>query len=147
MDFLYFLALEEIIFSSSARKFYSKNTLLKNFLEITVFIAPEFCVKPFKRPDIFFIGKKLDASILAHHLNFLINQTFRSVQYVDFFSGFIKTFFFAIIIGWICCYHGYVTREGSLGVGKFTTKAVAYSYIFVIVSNTVLTKIILTFWG
>ncbi len=78
---------------------------------------------------------------------FYINQTFRSVQYVDFFSGFIKTFFFAIIISWTCCYHGYVTKEGSLGVGKFTTKAVAYSYIFVIVSNTILTKIILTFWG
>ncbi len=78
---------------------------------------------------------------------FYLNQTFRTVEYVDFFSGFIKTFFFAVIISWTCCYQGYITREGSIGVGKFTTKAVAYSYIFVIVSNTVLTKIILTFWG
>jgi phospholipid/cholesterol/gamma-HCH transport system permease protein len=78
---------------------------------------------------------------------FYINQTIKSVHYVDFFSGFIKVFFFAIIISWVCCYQGYVTKEGSLGVGKYTTKAVAYSYIFVIVSNTLLTKIILTFWG
>lgn len=78
---------------------------------------------------------------------FYITQTFRSVEYVDFFSGFIKTFFFAVIISWTCCYQGYVTNQGSIGVGKFTTKAVAYSYIFVIVSNTILTKIILTFWG
>ncbi|HBR14828.1 MAG TPA: ABC transporter permease [Candidatus Omnitrophica bacterium] len=78
---------------------------------------------------------------------FYINQTIRAVQYVDFFSGFIKVFFFAVLIGWTCCYQGYNTQGGSLGVGKFTTKAVAFSYIFIIVSNAILTKIILTFWG
>ena len=79
--------------------------------------------------------------------SFYINQTMRAIGYVDFFSGFVKTFFFAILVGWICCYQGYFTTGGSLGVGRFTTKAVAFSYILVIVSNTVLTKIILTFWG
>lgn len=78
---------------------------------------------------------------------FYINQTIKAIQYVDFFSGFIKSFFFSILIGWVCCYQGFTTKGGSLGVGKFTTKAVAYSYIFIIVSNTILTKIILTFWG
>lgn len=78
---------------------------------------------------------------------FYINQTIRAIRYVDFFSGFIKVFFFSIIIGWICCYQGFNTKGGSLGVGKYTTRAVAYSYIFVILSNTLLTKVILTFWG
>lgn len=78
---------------------------------------------------------------------FYINQTLRAIRYVDFFSGFVKVFFFAVLISWICCYQGYVTRGGSLGVGKFTTKAVAYSIIFVILLNTLLTKIILMFWG
>ena len=78
---------------------------------------------------------------------FYINQTLRSLGYVDFFSGFLKTFVFAILIGWACCYQGFMTKGGSLGVGKYTTKAVALSYILVVVSNTVLTKIILTFWG
>lgn len=78
---------------------------------------------------------------------FYINQTIKAVQYVDFFSGFIKVLFFAVLIGWICCYQGFFTTGGSLGVGKFTTKAVAYSYIFIIISNTILTKIILTLWG
>jgi phospholipid/cholesterol/gamma-HCH transport system permease protein len=76
-----------------------------------------------------------------------IQQTLRSIDYVDFFSGFIKTFFFALLIGWICCYQGFQTKGGSLGVGRFTTKAVALSYMFVVISNTILTKIILTFWG
>ena len=78
---------------------------------------------------------------------FYINQTFKSIRYVDFFSGFIKVMFFSIIVGWICSYQGYSTKGGSLGVGKYTTQAVAYSYIFVILSNAFLTKIILTFWG
>jgi len=76
-----------------------------------------------------------------------IQQTLKAIGYVDFFSGFIKTFFFSLLISWICCYQGFSTRGGSLGVGKFTTRAVALSYILVVVSNTILTKIILTFWG
>ncbi|MEW5894220.1 MAG: ABC transporter permease [Candidatus Omnitrophota bacterium] len=76
-----------------------------------------------------------------------IQQTMKAINFVDFFSGFIKTIFFAVFISWICCYQGFVTRGGSLGVGQFTTKAVALSYIVVIISNTVLTKVILNFWG
>ncbi len=79
--------------------------------------------------------------------SFYINQTFKAIHYVDFFSGFIKVIFFAVLIGWVCCYQGYSTKGGSLGVGKYTTQAVAYSYILIIISNVVLTKIILTFWG
>jgi phospholipid/cholesterol/gamma-HCH transport system permease protein len=78
---------------------------------------------------------------------YYISQTLKAIRYVDFFSGFIKVFFFAVLIGWICCYQGYSTRGGSLGVGKYTTKAVAYSIIIVILSNTILTKILLMFWG
>ncbi len=76
-----------------------------------------------------------------------IHQTLRAVHFVDFFSGFIKTVFFAVIVSWVCCYQGYRTTGGSLGVGRYTTRAVAYSYMFVVLSNTVLTKIILAFWG
>ncbi|MFA5260112.1 MAG: ABC transporter permease [Candidatus Omnitrophota bacterium] len=76
-----------------------------------------------------------------------IHQTLRAVHFVDFFSGFIKTMFFAVIVSWVCCYQGYRTTGGSLGVGQYTTRAVAYSYMFVVLSNTVLTKIILAFWG
>jgi len=78
---------------------------------------------------------------------YYIHATMQAVGYVDFFSGFIKVLFFGIIVGWICSYQGFFTQGGAVGVGRSTTKAVAYSYIAVIVSNAVLTKIILTFWG
>ena len=75
-----------------------------------------------------------------------IERSLHAITFNDFFSGFIKTFFFALIVSWICCYQGFYTRGGSLGVGRYTTKAVALSYIMVVVSNTILTKLILTFW-
>jgi phospholipid/cholesterol/gamma-HCH transport system permease protein len=78
---------------------------------------------------------------------FYLNQTVKAIRYVDFFSGFIKVIFFSFLVAWICCYQGFFTKGGSLGVGQYTTRAVAYSYIFVIVSNTLLTKFILTLWG
>ena len=76
-----------------------------------------------------------------------IYQTLRWLRFVDFFSGLIKTLFFGLIIGWVSCYQGFKTEGGSLGVGRYTTKAVALSYMLVVISNTVLTKVILTFWG
>ena len=79
--------------------------------------------------------------------SFYLAQTLKSIRYVDFFSGFIKTFFFAVLVGWVCCYQGFFARGGSLGVGQYTTRAVAFSYILVVLSNAVLTKIILTLWG
>lgn len=76
-----------------------------------------------------------------------IRHTMQSIHYVDFFSGMIKAVFFSIIIGWICCYQGFFTSGGALGVGRFTTRAVAYSYMAVILSNALLTMLILTVWG
>lgn len=76
-----------------------------------------------------------------------IHQTLSAIGMVDFFSGFIKTFFFALLISWVACYQGFKTSGGSLGVGQYTTKAVALSYILVVVSNVFITKIILAFWG
>ncbi len=74
-------------------------------------------------------------------------QTVHAIGYSDFFCGFIKIFVFAFLIGWVCCYKGISTTGGSLGVGRFTTAAVALCYVLVIVSNPFVTKMVLTFWG
>ncbi len=76
-----------------------------------------------------------------------LKHTIQSIHYVDFLSGMIKAFFFSIIIAWICCYQGFFTSGGALGVGRFTTRAVANSYMAVILSNALLTILILTVWG
>lgn len=78
---------------------------------------------------------------------YYINQTFKAVRFIDFIGGFSKIFFFAVLMGWTFCYQGFITKGGSIGVGKYTTQAVAYSIILIIVSDTILTKIIVALWG
>lgn len=78
---------------------------------------------------------------------FYWQRTITSIAFVDFFSGIIKTIFFSLLIGFVCCYQGFQTKGGSLGVGQYTTRAVAMCYILVIISNFVLTKVILAVWG
>ena len=78
--------------------------------------------------------------------SYYISQTLRGLRFIDFFSGFAKILVFSFIVAWVCCYQGYMTRGGSLGVGRYTTRAVALSIINVVVFNAFLTKIILAIW-
>ncbi len=55
----------------------------------------------------------------------------------------IKTSVFAFIITSVSGYQGYQTRGGALEVGAASTKAVVYSSILIIVSNLILTKLLL----
>jgi len=50
---------------------------------------------------------------------------------------------FAFIITSVSSYHGYYTRGGALEVGKSSTQAVVYSIILVMISNYMLTQILL----
>lgn len=56
----------------------------------------------------------------------------------------IKTLVFAFIIVTVSAYTGYFTRGGALEVGRASTQAVVYSIILIMVSNLVLTQLILT---
>jgi phospholipid/cholesterol/gamma-HCH transport system permease protein len=76
-----------------------------------------------------------------------LNKTINAITLVDFIGGLIKTLFFGFIISIICCFQGYQAKGGSIGVGEYTTKAVALCCIYVIFFNFILTKAILTFWG
>jgi len=76
-----------------------------------------------------------------------LSKTINTVTMVDFLGGIIKTVFFAFIISTICCFEGIQAKGGSVGVGEYTTKAVALCCIYVVCFNFILTKIILTFWG
>ena len=55
----------------------------------------------------------------------------------------IKTILFAFIIASISSFHGFFTEGGALEVGKSSTKAVVYSSVVIIVSNYLLTQLLL----
>ena len=60
----------------------------------------------------------------------------------DLMHGFIKSIFFAFMIGVVCCYKGLNTRGGAEGVGKSTTAAVVISMVLILVMDYFLTAIL-----
>jgi len=68
---------------------------------------------------------------------------------VDFVSydvvyAIIKTTVFALIMTSVSAYHGYFTSGGALEVAKSSTKAVVYSVVIIMLTNLILTKLLLT---
>ncbi len=71
-----------------------------------------------------------------------------SVLNQDVWMGVVKSFFFAVLIIWICCYKGFWagTRRGSFGaegVSKATTEAVVLSSVMVLVCDYIITSLML----
>lgn len=68
----------------------------------------------------------------------------RSVTLSDFFSGLSKTVFFGFNIGIVACHRGMSARGGTVGVGRATTETVVISSIVTLISDFLLTKLILS---
>ncbi len=61
----------------------------------------------------------------------------------DVIYALIKTTIFALIMTSVSAYHGYFTEGGALDVARSSTKAVVYSAVIIMISNLVLTQILL----
>ena len=71
-----------------------------------------------------------------------------SVGMTDVTGGFIKSVVFAAVVVTICCYHGYYTHKraggfGAKGVSSSTTSAVVHSCVLILITDYVLTSILL----
>lgn len=73
---------------------------------------------------------------------FFFQKVYATVRYFDYFTGLIKTIFFAFFIGITACYFGLNVREGTRGVGIATTKAVVTSSILIVISDFFLSKLL-----
>lgn len=76
---------------------------------------------------------------------FYLQKIQSSVNLVDYFSGFLKTFFFAFFVSIPACYYGLTTEKGTRGVGRATTQAVVMSSILILIGDYFLTKLFLIF--
>jgi phospholipid/cholesterol/gamma-HCH transport system permease protein len=84
------------------------------------------------------IGTKvlgIDASIYFSKIS-----TFMFVE--DILQGIIKSFFFGFIIALVGSYCGFSVKGGAEGVGKGTNKAVVWAMILVLVTDFILTSIL-----
>ncbi len=60
-----------------------------------------------------------------------------------YYYAFIKTAVFAFIIATVPAYFGYNVKGGSLEVGRASTQAVVWTMVFIIISELILTQLIL----
>jgi phospholipid/cholesterol/gamma-HCH transport system permease protein len=63
------------------------------------------------------------------------------------FSGAAKPFIFGYLIACISCYMGLSTRGGAVGLRRSTTQAVVISIIVIIISDFILTRVLLYILG
>ncbi len=66
------------------------------------------------------------------------------VQIKDVANGVFKSFVFALIIAVVSCHQGLVTRGGPRGIGRSVTKAVVNSIVLIVISDYVLTRLLLS---
>ncbi len=60
------------------------------------------------------------------------------------FYAFFKTFLFALILATIPAYHGYYMTGGSLEVGKASTTSFVWTSVVIIVTNYIVTQLLLS---
>ena len=56
----------------------------------------------------------------------------------------VKTLVFAFLIATVPSYHGYYVKGGSIAVGKASTQSVVWTTILIVISNYILTQMLLT---
>lgn len=72
--------------------------------------------------------------------DFFLERAF-DITFNDYWTGTLKTVFFAYFIVIISCFRGLQTEGGTRGVGDATTWAVVYSSISILVGDFFLTKL------
>jgi phospholipid/cholesterol/gamma-HCH transport system permease protein len=84
------------------------------------------------------------AVFVSHQSGIVYWSSIRDVlNFENVFSGSAKPFIFGYLIACISCYMGFSTRGGSKGLRRSTTRAVVVSIIMIIISDFVLTRILL----
>jgi phospholipid/cholesterol/gamma-HCH transport system permease protein len=77
------------------------------------------------------------------HMNsgYFFRLTFDSMVLKDIYTGLCKSFFFAVIIGMVGCYQGFIVKGGAEGVGKATTISVVTSIELIIITDAFLNAV------
>jgi len=73
--------------------------------------------------------------------------TAQFIEFADFFPGLIKASFFGFLIASISAYFGFNAQRGTQSVGKATTTAVVTSSLAILISDVILTRILLIFFS
>ena len=106
-------------------------------------------------PALTFIGDAVSlfggyfiAVVVSHQSGSVYWSSIRDVFRVEnVIAGGVKPFIFGYLIACISCYMGLSTRGGAIGLRRTTTRAVVTSFIMIIVTDFMLTRILLYLLG
>lgn len=127
-------------------------------LDIMGVNSPNFLILPKILACVVFnpllIALSLVVGIFGGYLAGQITGNWTSADYVSgiqmympnlfYYYAFIKTAVFAFIIATVPAYFGYNVSGGSLEVGRASTQAVVWTMVFIIISELLLTQMILS---
>ncbi len=88
-------------------------------------------------------GYLVGVKLLGVNAGVFFGQMEASVEWNDVANGLIKSLVFGVIIAWVCTFKGYFTERGAEGVSQSTTSAVVLSSVLVLVSDYILTSVLL----
>ncbi|MCC6347124.1 MAG: ABC transporter permease [Nitrospirales bacterium] len=94
------------------------------------------------------LGAYYIAVYVSHQSGSVYWTSIRDVLiYENVVAGSVKPFIFGYLIASVSCFMGLTTRGGSVGLRQTTTRAVVFSIISIIISDFVLTRILLYLLG
>lgn len=82
---------------------------------------------------------------ISYHL--YMTYTFTYIGYVDVLPSLLKTIFFGMLIGTVASYYGFRTTGGTEGVGNATKSSVVTTSLMIMLSDVVLTRILIIIFG
>jgi phospholipid/cholesterol/gamma-HCH transport system permease protein len=75
-----------------------------------------------------------------------IQRTADGLEMADLYAGLIKAVVFSILISMICCYYGFITEGGPMGLGRNTMVAVVSTLVVVIIADALLGAYFMNYW-
>ena len=88
------------------------------------------------------MGSFLGVSLSDHtSMQLFFTHVFSSLDFVDVFPAFVKTFFFGFAIGLVSCYKGYFANSGTEGVGKAANAAVVAASLAIFIIDMIAVQI------
>lgn len=79
--------------------------------------------------------------------SFYWSSILKILDFENVFSGSVKPFIFGYLIACISCFYGLTTKGGAKGLRASTTKAVVTSIVIVIITDFILTRVLLYILG
>jgi len=70
-----------------------------------------------------------------------IDNATRFAEVKDLYVGLLKALLFGIIITIVACHQGFSTKQGAVGVGMATRKAVIISFLLILVAGYITTRL------